>query len=135
VIGTVPDELLSADTGTATIFEFPAETAQLEAVTGFLNAHGLTAMLPQVAINELVVNAILHGAARTCRLSMERNSTGWCVSVMDDGRPFNPLEATAQPLGELREGGYGLQLMRAAAREWRYQHRNAWNELILHFEP
>jgi anti-sigma regulatory factor (Ser/Thr protein kinase) len=124
---------LSAHAGAITNLEFPADTAQLERVTHFLNAHGLTAMLPQVAINELVVNAILHGGARTCRLCLERKPTLWSVAVMDDGAPFNPLEAGLLPLGELREGGYGLQLMRAAAIHWRYEYRDAWNELILEF--
>jgi anti-sigma regulatory factor (Ser/Thr protein kinase) len=127
---TVQAAPLVAHSGAA-ILEFPANTSQLEGVTDFLNAQGLTATLPQVAINELVVNAILHGGARTCRLCVERKPNLWSVAVMDDGAPFNPLEAELLPLGELREGGYGLQLLRAAASHWSYQHRDAWNELIL----
>lgn len=87
-------------------------------------------ILLDLAVTELVSNAIQHGQARLCKLTISRLADAYEICVQDDGQAFNPLEAPRLAMGELREGGYGLAIVLEIAR-LRYAHCDGWNRVIL----
>lgn len=103
---------------------FPARTAELEALGGFVQQHGLGPLV-ELGVTELVTNAILHGGARCIRVRVDPASGQ--LWVYDNGLGFNPLEAQPRPMGELREGGYGVAIIHKVFRNLRYCRRRGWN--------
>lgn len=116
---------------------FNASTEHLESLGAFVQQHCADAesiILVELAINEIAVNAIAHGQARQCCVSVNRQSSWLTVTFEDDGVAFNPLEQGLLPSGELREHGYGMLLIQAARREMRYSRRAEWNVLEIDFQ-
>jgi len=108
----------------------PADTAELAALGVFVR-DGCQRLpepgLPEVALTELAVNAIVHGHASHLQLTLHDQDDGILITLEDDGAPFDPTLAPEQAAGELREGGYGLLIVRRSASRITYTRRGAWN--------
>lgn len=112
------------------VLTLPARTDSLKPLSDFLRAQGL-GILEELAVSELATNATVHGRARCIRVRLESGRKR--VWLLDDGTAFNPLDAPVLPLGELREGGYGMAIVHKVARGLRYRRKGGWNCLILEF--
>jgi anti-sigma regulatory factor (Ser/Thr protein kinase) len=89
--------------------------------------------------NEAVTNIISYGyeapGRREILLRLARLPAGASLTIEDDGRPFNPLEAQlpARPanLAAAGIGGLGIKLIRGMMAECAYQHLDGKNILTL----
>jgi serine/threonine-protein kinase RsbW len=92
-----------------------------------------------LALEEVFTNIIRHGYKDSrpheimVRLDSDRELVR--ISIEDDGRHFNPLQAPAvdvnAALAERRVGGLGIHLVRRLMDQVRYQRRPDGNQLIL----
>jgi anti-sigma regulatory factor (Ser/Thr protein kinase) len=95
--------------------------------------------LVSLAIEELVTNCIKYGYTDSNRhtidflLSVDGGTLR--LEVIDDGSPFNPLEAPRPDLSLPPEkrpiGGLGLHLLRELADDMNYERRDGTNRLSL----
>jgi len=93
----------------------------------------------EVCANEAVTNIISHAyddaARHDIALELNKTATGACLTIRDDGKPFNMLEAPEhrQPasLADAKIGGLGLPLMRGLMSDCRYRRENGFNVLCL----
>ncbi len=107
----------------------PADTAELAALGVFVR-DGCQRLpepgLPEVALTELAVNAIAARHASTCSSRCTTRTTA-SSSRWRTTRAVRPTLAPEQAAGELREGGYGLLIVRRSASRITYTRRGAWN--------
>ena len=96
----------------------------------------------RLVLEELMVNMVEHGNAETqdghIRLRLHCNEDDVQVTLRDNGKPFNPLEAKPPlPIGDDadpdRVGGFGIHLVRAMASDLKYAHDAQGNHLQLRF--
>jgi anti-sigma regulatory factor (Ser/Thr protein kinase) len=95
--------------------------------------------LVSLAIEELVTNCIKYGYkdsnSHTIDFLLRVDGETLRLEVIDDGNPFNPLEAPRPDLSLPPEqrpiGGLGLHLLRELADEMRYERRDGTNRLSL----
>jgi anti-sigma regulatory factor (Ser/Thr protein kinase) len=95
--------------------------------------------LVSLAIEELVTNCIKYGYkdsnSHTIDFLLRVDGQILRLEVIDDGSPFNPLEAPRPDLSLPPEqrpiGGLGLHLLRELADEMRYERRDGTNRLTL----
>ena len=96
----------------------------------------------ELCLNEAAANIILYAHDDPNRhpilVELEAAERTVRMTIVDDGRPFNPLEATeaapAPSLDDSREGGFGIHLMRSFSTDIRYRRENSHNVLTLTFE-
>ena len=92
-----------------------------------------------LCVEELFVNAVLHGGAREASLTIERGHGPAKVEFVDDGASFDPTNAPSHridgPTEEFQIGGYGAGLVRVFAREMRYRRVSGRNIVTLLFDP
>jgi anti-sigma regulatory factor (Ser/Thr protein kinase) len=122
---------------------FDELTAASARVAEWLEIHDVPPAASTVAalgIEELVTNCIKYGyddeAAHTIQVSVSFTHARLTVTIVDDGRPFDPV-AAAPPdltlsLDERVPGGLGLHLLRSLADTWTYERRDARNVVTLH---
>jgi anti-sigma regulatory factor (Ser/Thr protein kinase) len=90
----------------------------------------------QLVLEEVLSNVIRHGCQdgepHGIALTLSVGESAVELGVVDDGREFDPTIAESPrldlPLEDWRVGGLGIHLVRAYAREMRYErvgHRNA----------
>ena len=123
-----------------------SDLEELERLRAFIDAFCSREGLPDetryhlsVALEELVVNAIKHGACRpsndAIRLSMWMGGGEVRITLCDTGVPFDPLKAPppdlTQKLLERPIGGLGVHLVRCLIPEIRYERRGGRNCLDL----
>ena len=92
-----------------------------------------------VALDELLTNTIRHGFAGrqggAVTIEAEVRPDRVCVTLTDDGTPFNPLGLaapdTALPAEERPQGGLGVHLVRGLMDEVSYQRRNDRNVIVV----
>jgi len=113
------------------------------AAEAWLQRHGAgprTVFLIQLAIEELVTNCIKYAyddaAGHTIAIALALDGPSLTMTVVDDGRPFNPLTVPppdlASPIEDRPIGGLGLHLVREmAAGAIAYQRLNGKNRLTL----
>lgn len=112
------------------------------AVAGFCRSRGIdpdSEFKIDLALEEVFSNIVRHGGADgrahevVVRIHGGRGRV--CISVEDEGRPFNPLRQPEVDVGaalsERRAGGLGIHLVRQLLDEVRYQRRPQGNRLIL----
>lgn len=95
--------------------------------------------LVSLAIEELVTNCIKYGYqdanGHTIDFLLSVDAGVLSLEVVDDGNPFNPLDAPRPDLSLPPEkrpiGGLGLHLLRELADEMRYERRDGTNRLRL----
>src|SRR5437899_3071286 len=127
-----------------------ADPGQIARVRGafaeFADAHAVPAPIRRsvsVALDELLNNTIVHGFAGrggeggggggAVSIDVELHSDRLCVTLTDDGKPFNPLEITAPdtalPVEERQGGGLGIHLARRRMDDVAY-HRRADRSVV-----
>jgi serine/threonine-protein kinase RsbW len=117
-------------------------TGLAEAVERFGAVHRLPADILsalQVAVDEIVTNAITHGYAPGVQGEIAVRLRHWPGSVVleieDDGVPFDPLQAPPPDLGlpaaERPIGGLGIHFVRNLMDEVSYARRDGRNVLKL----
>ena len=95
--------------------------------------------LVSLAIEELVTNCIKYGYRdsnnHTIDFLLSVSEGTLRLDVIDDGSPFNPLDAPRPDLSLPPEkrplGGLGLHLLRELADDMRYERRDGTNRLTL----
>lgn len=114
----------------------PADTAELETLAKFIetHCHHSKRILIELALIEVVVNAIEHGEASYFDVEIEDVINSYEITIKDDGKAFNPAAEQALPMGELREGGYGLGLIQQLSTNSHHSYENGKNTLTLEFE-
>jgi anti-sigma regulatory factor (Ser/Thr protein kinase) len=115
---------------------FPASTEHLAELGQFIQTlcepHPQVTLL-ELAITEAITNVIKHGEATTCRVHICHLYQTYQVTVEDNGKMFNAALSTPKPMGELREGGYGLAIINKVAENLSYRYVQGWNQLTLTF--
>lgn len=123
-----------------------ADRGEIAGVTAafaeFADAHALAAPVRrsvQVALDELLSNIVSYGFAgrdggeATVEVALDRDRL--CVTVTDDGRPFDPLDMaapdTALSTQARRIGGLGIHLVRSIMDEVSYHRRADRNVVVL----
>lgn len=137
---TVNDDLsmvfLQYQPGESQKFEMEADTRHLADLSAFLESQCQKAVNPilvNVAVTELVVNAIRHSEADRISIEVQDRNDDYLISVLHDGHTFDPTSAPELTEGELREGGYGLIIVRKAASSIQYTRNQGWNFTQLTF--
>ena len=112
------------------------------AVEAFLHGHGVAGRPIHhvvLALDELLTNIISYGYSDTgehvIRLSLTLRPGGLDIVLIDDGSPFNPLDApspdnTVAP-EDRRIGGLGIHLVRKTMDSAAYERRGGKNILRL----
>jgi len=115
----------------------------LDAIEAFGEAHDLPAKAIfqlNLALDELITNIVSYAfeghAESRIELTVELRDGGLDAVLIDNGRPFNPVEAELPDLGEgldeRRIGGLGLKLVRTYMDRLDYRRDGELNRLQLH---
>jgi anti-anti-sigma factor len=124
-----------------TIGTDPGQVAGVSAAFAeFADAHAVPAPIRRsvsVALDELLSNTIAYGFAGqgggAVSIEVELRSDRLCVTLTDNGKPFNPLEMsapdTALPVEERQIGGLGIHLARRMMDDVAY-HRRADRNVV-----
>lgn len=114
----------------------------IEAVTKWISDRNLSPRvdyLPGLAIEELVTNCIKYaypaGEEHVLAIELRLADSTLALTVTDDGRPFNPLEAPSPnldlPPEERPVGGLGIHLLRQLSDGMDYVRVNDRNRVTL----
>jgi serine phosphatase RsbU (regulator of sigma subunit)/anti-sigma regulatory factor (Ser/Thr protein kinase) len=111
------------------IAELPAAIAEVERFVGHWSGDARMQTRFALAFDELLSNVIMYGFAGDCQRTIECELSyqdGAMVgTIVDDGRPFNPLLQPAPnmngPLEERPIGGLGIPVVRGMFPEMRYR--------------
>lgn len=120
----------------------PALAVAAETAARWLQAHDVppaAGAMAQLGLEELVTNCIKYGyddgREHVIRVSVTISDTHLALRVVDDGHPFNPIEALApdlsQPLEKRTVGGLGLHLLRTMSDRMDYERRDGFNHVTL----
>ena len=123
-----------------------AELEELARLTDFLDAYCGRHGIPEgahyqinVALEEVVINAIKHGNCNPARgaieVALSLAGAELKATVTDTGIPFNPLEAPPPDLGpdlaSRKIGGLGIHLVRSLMQSVEYERLAGGNRLRL----
>ena len=124
-----------------TIGSGPGEVARVNAAFAeFAKAHALPASVRRsvhVALDELLINTIVYGftgeagGGGEASVEVEVRADRVCVTLTDNGRPFDPFGVPLPPPVPDRIGGLGIHLVRGLMDEVSYQRRGDWNVVVL----
>lgn len=125
-----------------TIGADPGEAARAGAAFAeFADAYGLPAAVRRsmnVVLDELLTNAIRYALAEregSVTMDVELGPDRLSMTVSDDGKPFNPLAASAPDttlsVDERPIGGLGIHLVRQLVDEVSYQRRAGRNVVVV----
>jgi anti-sigma regulatory factor (Ser/Thr protein kinase) len=89
------------------------------------------ALVVHEACTNVVRHAHGHDASKRFRVEVARRGGEIEIRVVDEGRPFDLAEAPREEPEELREGGYGIHIMRAWMDEVDVRHDGRGNVLRL----
>jgi anti-sigma regulatory factor (Ser/Thr protein kinase) len=91
-----------------------------------------------LCLEELFVNAVMHGRAGKATISIWTESERARVEFVDDGDPFDPCCAPVKriqgPTDDFDIGGYGAGLLRKFARSMSYRREGQFNRVALEFD-
>lgn len=115
----------------------------LDAIEAFGEVHDLPAKAIfqlNLALDELITNIVSYAfeghAESRIELTVELRDGGLDAVLVDNGRPFNPVEAELPDLGEgldeRRIGGLGLKFVRTYMDRLDYRRDGELNRLQLH---
>ena len=93
----------------------------------------------ELIIEEAVTNTIRHGyddgEAHQIDIDLQIDPGEVQVLIVDDGRPFDPMEADAlllpETLDDAQVGGLGLLMIRNTASSMAYERRDGFNRFLL----
>ena len=126
-----------------TIGSDPGQVAGVSsAFAEFADAHAVPAAIRRsvsVALDELLNNTIAYGFAGRgdgeVRIEVELRTDRLCVTLTDNGKPFNPLDVaapdTARSVEERQIGGLGIHLARRMMDDVAYHRRADRNVVTL----
>jgi serine/threonine-protein kinase RsbW len=132
--------------GSITI-RLPAKIEEIERLNRLVRQFGELHEIPSrtlyavnLAIDELVTNAILHGysdpAGQEIVVRLDARPRELAASLIDSGREFNPLEAPlpdlSVPLEKRELGGLGIHLVRSLMDHVDWQRTDGQNVLTVH---
>jgi serine/threonine-protein kinase RsbW len=139
---------LAPVTASESVFRMPSELSAAGGLYAWLDealargeapANVLARM--HVALEEAVVNAVLHGFPAgvvgeiTVRVSLAGDAAR--LTVEDNGKPFDPTVAASRPharsLADAAPGGWGLDLIRRFCPTAAYERKNETNQLTMCF--
>jgi serine/threonine-protein kinase RsbW len=127
-------------------FELKSKLSELNTLCRHLEDCGNAMELPQkclfeinLGLDELFTNIISYGfddgIEHQIKFSLAKEQETLVVQVEDDGKPFNPLEATgpevSQDLDTINIGGLGIHLVKKMMDDIDYQRVKGKNKLIL----
>ena len=92
-----------------------------------------------LVLEELWLNVVNHGhenGYHVVDIELTSEAESLTIEIMDNGKPFNPLENAPVPdvtaaLGDRSIGGLGVHLVRTMMDEMRYSREGEKNHLIL----
>ncbi len=127
------------------IDEFPE---LMQWLNGWLKAHEVDQSLAYkicFSMEEIVTNAVYYGfptgtsGVIKVRISAIEGKPAYCLEILDDGNPFNPLEESPEvdinlSLEERDIGGLGVFLVKNLTDDCDYQRTDGWNHLTLRLE-
>jgi serine/threonine-protein kinase RsbW len=91
-----------------------------------------------LCLEELFLNAVQHGHAKSASISVCAQPDGVTVEFADDGEAFDPTLAPAKringPTDDFEIGGYGTGLMQKFSRRMSYRRFEGMNRLVLEFD-
>jgi len=95
----------------------------------------------EVCLNEAATNIIMYayddGARHPITIEIQPGAHTVRMTIVDDGRPFNPLDAAPplppRSLEDAPVGGLGIRLVRAYADDIYYERADDLNVLVLTF--
>ena len=108
-------------------FELKNDLSELETLCQHLNKFGQTSGLSEacitdinICLDELFTNIISYGFDDDCehiiKVTMTPEKKGLCLSIEDDGKPFNPVEFKTPDVScsieECKIGGLGIHIIR-----------------------
>lgn len=87
-------------------------------------------------IEELVLNAMTHGGAKSVQITITTEAETVTVEISDNGAAFDPLDNVPQPdvnatLGDRVIGGLGIHLVRTLTDDLSYRWDGERNHLTL----
>lgn len=87
--------------------------------------------LMQVVLDELVSNIVFHSQTKSpSRLILRKEVDAYCVILVDEGIPFNPL-TYQKPRDESKPGGVGIDMVRSFVDELSYRRLDDKNILTI----
>lgn len=94
----------------------------------------------RLCLEEVLANILTHafaGGDHAILVDIRRDDGEVVLSVHDDGKPFDPLAATAAipdtSLAEAEIGGHGLILLKGYASRLAYERKGGRNRLVMGF--
>jgi anti-sigma regulatory factor (Ser/Thr protein kinase) len=123
-----------------------ADEGELERLMAWLDAFCLRHQIPDeahyhlnIAVEELVINAIKHGrcspAEGAIEVGLRLSSQELNITITDTGTPFNPLDAPppdlTSSLVDRPIGGLGIHLVRSLMNSVQYQRKDGENRVRL----
>ena len=85
----------------------------------------------QVVLDELVSNIVFYSQMKSPgRLILRKEADAYCVILVDEGIPFNPL-TYRKPRDESEPGGLGIDMVRSFVDELSYRRLDDKNILII----
>jgi len=129
---------------------FSNDVAELRAVSAWVRGRATEEHLADelserldLSVHEAVANIIRHGydegAIGSIAISLERVGDGIQVTLIDQGRPFDPRGHRQAPfpstIEEAPVGGLGITIIRSSADALDYRRDAAGNVFVLRFSP
>jgi anti-sigma regulatory factor (Ser/Thr protein kinase) len=91
-----------------------------------------------LCVEELFVNAVMHGRAGQATISIWAESMSARLEFVDDGAPFDPTCAPVKriqgPTDDFDIGGYGAGLLRKFTKAMNYRREGGRNHVVLEFD-
>lgn len=91
-----------------------------------------------LCVEELFVNAVLHGEAKWTTVTILNAPDSVRVEFIDDGASFDPTSAPIRriqsPTEDFRIGGYGTGLLKKFTRSMSYRREDQRNCIVLEFD-
>ncbi len=96
----------------------------------------------ELCLNEATTNIVTHAyddvGKHPVRIDIQAAPDSVKITIVDDGRPFNPLDAPPPPdvhsIEEAPIGGLGIHVIRSFARDVDYRRDGERNVLVLTFD-
>ena len=112
-------------------------------VAGSAGLDPVTTWQAELCLNEATSNIIRYGhddgVPHPITIEIERLEPDVQMTIIDDGRPFNPAEPRELPvvgaIEDMPVGGLGLHLIRSFADKVQYRRSGDRNVLVLTFAP
>jgi anti-sigma regulatory factor (Ser/Thr protein kinase) len=91
-----------------------------------------------LCLEELFLNAVMHGRARKATITIWSESESARVEFVDDGEPFDSTRARVKrirgPTDDFDIGGYGAGLLRKFTQRMSYRREGGFNRVVLEFD-